>query len=202
MRLKISCAIWRPFCPGEDTLSSIVPTGWLDIGLMITRITENVTWSRGWVSCLRKKYTNYDTQELKLEMPWRLILAAILAMENVLEIFYSQSKFSMYTRSGLEKLKLILQLRHNGRDGVLNHRRRYCLLNRLFRHRSKKYQSAVSLAIVRGIHRWPVDIKKASNAENVSIWWRHHELNSICVRRSVISIMTVSQISDKLIYFS
>ena len=28
-----------------------------------------------------------------------------------------------------------------------------------------------------GIHRWPVDIlnKRASNTENVSTWWRHHE---------------------------
>ena len=31
-----------------------------------------------------------------------------------------------------------LQLRHNGRDSVSNHRRLDCLLNRLFRHRSKK----------------------------------------------------------------
>ena len=34
-----------------------------------------------------------------------------------------------------------------------------------------KHQSSASLAFVRGIHRWP-----ASNAENVSIWWRHHGL--------------------------
>ena len=32
-----------------------------------------------------------------------------------------------------------------------------------------KHQSTASLAFVRGIHRLP-----ASNAENVSIWWRHH----------------------------
>ena len=33
----------------------------------------------------------------------------------------------------------------------------------------RKYQRSASLAFVRGIHRRPV-----SNAENVSIWWRHH----------------------------
>ena len=33
----------------------------------------------------------------------------------------------------------------------------------------RKHQPSGSLAFVRGIHRWP-----ASNAENVSIWWRHH----------------------------
>ena len=40
----------------------------------------------------------------------------------------------------------------------------------------RKYRSSASLAFVRDIHRWPVNSpqKKVSNAENVSIWWRHH----------------------------
>ena len=40
----------------------------------------------------------------------------------------------------------------------------------------RKHQSSASLALVRGIHRSPVNSlhKRASNAENVSIWWRHH----------------------------
>ena len=41
----------------------------------------------------------------------------------------------------------------------------------------RKHQSSASLAFVRGIHR-PVTgefpEQKASNAGNVSIWWRHH----------------------------
>ena len=38
-----------------------------------------------------------------------------------------------------------------------------------------KHQSSASLAFVRRIHRWPVNSpQRASNAENVSIWWRHH----------------------------
>ena len=37
----------------------------------------------------------------------------------------------------------------------------------------RKHQSSASLAIVRGIHREPAQM--ASYAENVSIWWRHHE---------------------------
>ena len=39
----------------------------------------------------------------------------------------------------------------------------------------RKHQSSASLAFVRGIHRageFPAQM--ASNAENVSIWWRHH----------------------------
>ena len=36
-----------------------------------------------------------------------------------------------------------------------------------------KHQSSASLAFVWGIHReFPAQM--ASNAENVSIWWRHH----------------------------
>ena len=38
----------------------------------------------------------------------------------------------------------------------------------------KNHQRSASLAFVRGIHRgFPAQM--ASNAENVSIWWRHHE---------------------------
>ena len=40
----------------------------------------------------------------------------------------------------------------------------------------RKHQSSASLALVRGIYWWPVNLlaKKASNMENVSIWWGHH----------------------------
>ena len=41
----------------------------------------------------------------------------------------------------------------------------------------RKHESSVSLALVRGSHRWPVNSpsQRASYAGNVSIWWRHHE---------------------------
>ena len=50
----------------------------------------------------------------------------------------------------------------------------------------KKYQSSASLAFVQGIPRGPVNspgspvnspAQRASNAENVSIWWRHHVIS-------------------------
>ena len=50
-----------------------------------------------------------------------------------------------------------LQRRHNGHDGVSNHPRLDCLLNPLFRRRSKKTSICASLALVRGIHRSPVN---------------------------------------------
>ena len=40
----------------------------------------------------------------------------------------------------------------------------------------RKHQTSASLAFVRGIHRWPVNSHtRASNAENVFTWWRHHD---------------------------
>ena len=50
-----------------------------------------------------------------------------------------------------------LQWRHNGHDSVSNHQSRDCLLNRLFRRRSKKTSKFCVTGFVRGIHRWPVN---------------------------------------------
>ena len=43
----------------------------------------------------------------------------------------------------------------------------------------RKHQSSASLAFVRGIHRhrW-IPPQRASNAENLSIWWRHHVIDN------------------------
>ena len=46
-----------------------------------------------------------------------------------------------------------LHWRHNDHDDVSNHQPHGCLLNRLFRRRSKKHQSSASLASVWWIHR-------------------------------------------------
>ena len=70
-----------------------------------------------------------------------------------------------------------LQWRHNDRDDVSNHQRLDCLLNRLFRPRSKKKIKAprhwclgVNSPVTGKLHA-----QRAGNAANVSIWWRHHE---------------------------
>ena len=71
-----------------------------------------------------------------------------------------------------------LKWRHNNRDGVSNQRRYDCLLNHLFRHRSNKTLKLrvtghyAGNSLVTG--EFPA--QRASNAENISIWWRHHEI--------------------------
>ena len=73
--------------------------------------------------------------------------------------------------------KVSLHWRHNNHDGVSNHQPYGCLLNRLFRHRSKKTSKLLVTGLCvgnsPGTGEFPAQM--ASNAENVSIWWRHHE---------------------------
>ena len=71
---------------------------------------------------------------------------------------------------------LPLQWRHNGHDGVSNHQPHHGLLNRLFRRRSKKTSKLRFTGLCVEISPWTGEFpaQVASNAENVSIWWRHH----------------------------
>ena len=69
-----------------------------------------------------------------------------------------------------------LQWRHNGHDGISNHQLHDCLLNRLFRRRSKKTSKlrVTSLCAENSPVTGEFPTQKASYTENVSIWWRHH----------------------------
>ena len=70
-----------------------------------------------------------------------------------------------------------LKWRNNGRDGVSNHQLHDCLLSRLFRHRPKKTSKLHVTGLCEGnsLVTGEFPIQMASDAENVSIWWRHHE---------------------------
>ena len=69
-----------------------------------------------------------------------------------------------------------LQWRHNDHDDVSNHQPHGCLLNRFFQVEIKEK--------IKAPRHWPLcgkftgtgefPAQMASNAENVSIWWRHH----------------------------
>ena len=70
-----------------------------------------------------------------------------------------------------------LQWRHNGSDVASDHQPYDCLLNRLFRFRSKKISKLRVAGLCAG--KSPVTgefrAQMASNVDNVSIWWRHLE---------------------------
>ena len=69
-----------------------------------------------------------------------------------------------------------LQWYHNERNGVSNHQPYDCLLDHLFRRKSKKTPKLRFTGLCEG--NSPVTgefaAQRASKAENVSIWWCHH----------------------------
>ena len=73
--------------------------------------------------------------------------------------------------------RITLRWRHNGHDCVLNHQPRHCLLNRLFERRSKKTSKlrVTGLCVGNSPETGEFPAQMASNAENISIWWRHHD---------------------------
>ena len=65
-----------------------------------------------------------------------------------------------------------LHWRHNDHDCVSNHQPHGCLLNRLFRRRSKKTLKLRVSGLCVGNSPGPVN--SPHKGPNVSIWWRHH----------------------------
>ena len=109
-----------------------------------------------------------------------------------------------------------LQWRHNERDGVSNHQPHDCLFNRYSRRRSKN----TSKLCVTGLHEGNSPLtgefpaQMASNAEIVSIWWRHHVVFLICekywnehdgtyVQYDVMTrvILSMTLFSTEMLYF-
>ena len=98
---------------------------------------------------------------------------------------------------------ITLKWRHNGLDSVSNHQPHDCLPKRSFKRRSKKTWKLRVTGLCAGnspeTGEFPAQM--ASNAENVSIWWRHHEhadliassclfyLISICTLRPFLHLL-------------
>ena len=70
-----------------------------------------------------------------------------------------------------------LQWRRNERDGVPNHQPHDCILNSLFRRRSNKTSKLRVTGLCAGNSQVTGEFpaQRVSIAENVSIWWRHHD---------------------------
>ena len=80
------------------------------------------------------------------------------------------------------------QWRHSERDGVTNHRRLDCLLKRYFRRRSKKTSKLCVTGLCEGTgDRW-IAPESGSNAENCSIWLRHHIFDVMMLYTMVLCV--------------
>ena len=88
-----------------------------------------------------------------------------------------------------------LQWHHNGRDGVPNHQPHDCLLKLLFRRGSKKTPKLGVTGLC--ARKSPVTdefpAQMASNAGNVSIWWRHHVIRKYLPCQNVSMTMSLEQ---------
>ena len=68
---------------------------------------------------------------------------------------------------------------HNECDGISNRQPHDCLLNCLFRRRLKKTSMKLCVTGLCEGNSWVIGqfpTQRASNAENVSIWWHHYEV--------------------------
>ena len=117
--------------------------------LLVTYIYKTIFW-RNW-----KKPRN-------MRVNWKAMASS--------EIEVSQSLIHRGYQSYIDPS---LQWRHNGRDGVSNHRPRHCLLNRLFRSKKTSKLRVTGLCVGNSPVTSEFPAQMASNTENVSIWWCH-----------------------------
>ena len=81
-----------------------------------------------------------------------------------------------YQNLCIPNLGTTLQWCHNEHHGISNHQPHDCLLNLLFRRRSKKTSKLHVTGLCEGNSPMTGEFRaqRASNTENVSIWWHHH----------------------------
>ena len=106
-----------------------------------------------------------------------LFVVSLMKKKQLICPWFEMSWLSWcYCNALIIPFKTSLQWCYNGRDGISNHQPHDCLLNRLFRRRSKKtsklHVTGLCVGNSPGTGEFPAQM--ASNAENVSIWWRHH----------------------------
>ena len=84
--------------------------------------------------------------------------------QAILKILHSQCHVCWWSGAASSQC-LTLQWRHNERDGVSNPQPHDCFFDRLFKVQIKEN--------IKVTGEFPAQM--ANNAENVSIWWRHHD---------------------------
>ena len=133
--------------------------------------------------CLGRKLTVMSTWA---SSNWCMFQVQLLVSNNLTQkqmvfngliIHYStQMACISYQNICIDIDPLSLQWQHNERHGISNHRHLSCLLNRLFRVRSKETSKLGVTGLCEGNTLGTGDFpaQRASNVENVSIWWHHH----------------------------
>ena len=112
---------------------------------------------------------------------WHCLIEGNRFLFRLTETVFTQSMVSyviVYPGSSYTISYITLQWRHNGRDSVSNHQPHHSLLNGLFRRKSKKTSTLRVTGLCAGnspeTGEFPAQM--ASNAENVFILCRYHEI--------------------------
>ena len=138
---------------------------WLDSQNVFNNMPQNLHASLVWNDVILYIPTTYDNTccitnwKKYIVMRWNMKLHAVQQFWHRLQSWFT------------------LQWRQNGHDDVSYHKPHHCLLNCLFGRRSKKTSklcvTGLCVGNSPGTGEFPAQM--ASNADNDSIWWRHHE---------------------------
>ena len=113
--------------------------------------------------------------ELKHDTP--IMLKNSMSYEAYFNRLFAEVNHRNKTQmEGRRDTEFPLRWRHNDRDSVSNHQPHDCLLNRLFRSRSRKTSKLRVTGLCAGNSRTKGKLR--GKCENVSIWWRHHVSNN------------------------
>ena len=166
---KESHGSWKTMNWVWDFSSQLWPFSWHGLIIIPARISSHMSskeWDEGthirWSLATDKSFTPHCIMD---------VITYLCCDQN-------QTLLVKVTRGNVSCMicRSTLQWRHNQLDGISNHRRLDGLLNHLFRRGSKKTSKLRVTGLCKG--NSPVvsefSTQRASNVENVSIWWRHH----------------------------
>ena len=165
MHLKVLSGKWRPFCLGLNVLN-IAP-------------------------CRSVMKAGIRLQLVRVVIKFRCTTVYMkMSIDSMIKRVHASSKVNSYIKYEGDPLNIkccrvvmkaewtdALLWCHNECNGIWNHQRLDGLLNCLFRRRSKKTSKLRITGLCEG--NSPVTgefpSQRASNTNNVSIWWRHHD---------------------------
>ena len=148
----------------------------------------NVTSLDGLATCTGRPLTNVVTETERSSgwQPWYSLETLKLVFNVSSEYQGCHPDYLFVSVVPIHCCALSLQWRHNEYDCVSNHQRLHGLLIRLFRCRSKETSKRGVTRLCEGnspeTDEFPA--QRVSNAENVSIWWRHHYVDHIHLKKT------------------
>ena len=158
-----------------------LPTDCPTVNILTCSIDEDENISCYPSNCIPRLAMSEPRLDVTIDLHSGTIVSSWVKFNHMYSIYYSvhvSVVLAKKKRCYICNIFAALLWRHNGHDDVSNHQFHDCLLNRIFTHRSKKTSklrvTGLCVGNSPGAGEFPVQM--ASNAENVSIWWRHHGL--------------------------